>query len=64
MILAAPFALCYSGFIPLTCTYAFLMMIIVLEPCYEVMNYVLSRQFSLHPALRTFLHISYIFILS
>jgi hypothetical protein len=44
--------------------YAFLMMIIVLGPCYEVINhYVLSHHLSFHPALCTFLHIAYIFIL-
>jgi hypothetical protein len=43
---------------------AFLMMIIVLEPCYEIMNhYVLSHHFPFHPTLCTFLHIAYIFIL-
>jgi hypothetical protein len=58
MILVAPFAFCYSGFIPL-------MMIIVLEPRYEVMNhYVLSLQLSFHPALCNFLHIAYILSLS
>jgi hypothetical protein len=35
--------------------HAFLMMIIVVELCYEVMNYyVLSRQLSFHPASCTF----------
>jgi hypothetical protein len=44
--------------------YAFLMMIIALEPCYDVMNhYVLTRHLSFHPALCTFLHLAYIFIL-
>jgi hypothetical protein len=39
-------------------TYAFLMMIIVLKPCYEVMNhYVLSHHLPFHHALCTFLHI-------
>jgi hypothetical protein len=44
--------------------YAFLLMIIVLKPCYEVMNhYVPSHHLPFHPALCTFLHIAYIFIL-
>jgi hypothetical protein len=41
--------------------YKFIMMIIVLKPCYEVMNhYVRSRQLSFLPALCTFLHVAYI----
>jgi hypothetical protein len=40
-ILAAHFCVLYLGFIPPTLymLYAFLTMIIVLQPCYEVMNH-------------------------
>jgi hypothetical protein len=67
MILAAPFPFLLFGFHPSHkyVLYVFLMMIIVLEPCYEVMNhYVLSRQLSFLPTLCTFLHIAYILSLS